>query len=605
MTTPLAGLVEEEERLEGGARGLAALRLLLASLAIAVTLTLRVATEGTEAAAQLFGVHPVYTVAVAACIVDVVYLFALRHARAARRLALLVAAGLGADILMTSTLVYLTRGYASPYLPLLFVWVIAAGAVLSGRAAFGAASLVVVCLSSALILRHFSVYPGDGLERPAEVGGLWQAGAFHLAQSGAFFIVAYLAGVLSRHLAAAQLLADEVMASLHEGLLVLDRYGRVSFANRRAARLLGVELPRRAAMEEALSGERLPPARALLASQRRFGPVLVELPGVVEGGEPLTLAISGTAVRSPRGAFRGLIAVISDRSAERALSAARRLAEQRRQLGELAMSIAHEIRNPLGAIRSAVQEIGREPALSATGKELADVVLAESDRLDRIVGDFLTFARPKPPALTTVRLRNLVADAQEIAARSIPPGKAVEVVNEVDAGTICLADADQLRQALLNLDLNAIAAIDGAGRVRVSARPMGRAEFLSALPADRRARLSAVAPMDWGASRPGLVLEVADNGTGMDPEALRRAGEPFFTRRAGGTGLGLAIVERIASAHGGAVNVTSEPGAGTTVQIWLPAAATLRPRSAKPATQGEEESSSLRSTSRERTGNGG
>lgn len=571
MTSPLAGFVEDEERLAGGARGLAALRLALATLAIAVTVILQASRDlaGTASAGpMLLGWHPVYSAAIAYCVVEVVYLFLLRYARAARRLAWLVTAGLAADIIVGSVLVYLTGGYESAFLPLLFVWIIAAGTLLSARMAFGAASLAVVGLSTSLILRHFGVYPGGVPGRPEASGELWRAGAFHLGQSGASFAVAYLTGALSRQLAAAQLVADQVLASLQEGLVVLDRELNVRFANPEAERLLGVELRRREPISNVLAGDRLEMIRRMFTARGRFGPALVELQAP-EDRQTQTLAISGTPARSPQGAFRGLIAVISDRSAERQLEEARRLAEQRRTFSELAMSIAHEIRNPLGAVRSAIQEIGREPQLSGGARELVDVVLSESDRLDRIVTDFLTFARPRPPVLAPVRMRLLVDETAETIMLSSAENAGVEMVNDVPAGTELMADAELLRQVLLNLGLNAVAAMPGGGKISVTTREESLGDFCSRMIPVRRARRAASGLSEEPAGRAGLTLLVRDEGTGMDPETLRRAGEPFFTTRSGGTGLGLAIVERVAAAHGGAVNIESE-ASGTEVQIWFP-----------------------------------
>jgi two-component system sensor histidine kinase PilS (NtrC family) len=573
LTTPLAGLVEEEERLEGGARGVAALRLLLATLAIAVTAVLESARDVTELLRprpEILGWHPVYSAAVAYCFLELIYLFLLRYARAARRLALLVASGLAADILLGSALVYFTGGYESAFLPLIFVWVIAAGTVLSGRMALGAASLAVVGLSAGSVLRYLHLFPYEAVRDVSTTAELWRGGGFHLAQSGALFAVAVLTGMLMRHVAAAQLVADHVLTVLQEGLVVLDRELKVRFANHEAGRLLGLDLPRGQPISEAGADARLSAVLRMLTARKAFGPAVVEV-SPADYGPPLTLAISGAPVLSPRGAFRGLIAVISDRSAERRLEEVGRLAEQRRAVSELAMSIAHEIRNPLGAVRSAVQEIGREQQLSPDGRELVDVILSESDRLDRIVGDFLTFARPRPPVMARVDVRALATEAEELVSRSTPGGKKIEMVNEVPGGTEVSADTEQLRQALLNLGLNATTAIDGSGSIRVATRREALGEFLSRMSAARRARRVAAGLAEDPAGQAGLVIRVTDDGVGMDKETLRRAGEPFFTTRPGGTGLGLAIVERVASAHGGAVNIDSAPGEGSAVEIWLPA----------------------------------
>ncbi len=574
MTTSLAGFVDEEERLADGARGIAALRLVLATLAIAITLILEAARDGSGPAAagpQLFGWHPVYSAAIAHCIVEIVYLFLLRYARAAQRVAALVTAGLAADVLVGSALVYLTGGYESAFLPLIFVWIIATGTVLSARMAFGAASLAVVGLSAGLMLRHFGIFPGGAPGRPEASAELWRAGAFHLGQSGALFVVAYLTGALSRQLAAAQLVADQVLASLQEGLVVLDRNLLVRFANPEAERLLGVRLPLTRPVAELLADERLEMVRRMFTAHGKFGPALVELSS--PGNESsFTLAVSGTPARSPQGAFRGLIAMISDRSAERQLEEARRLAEQRRIFSELAMSIAHEIRNPLGALRSAIQEIGREPRLSSSARELVEVVLSESDRLDHIVTDFLTFARPRPPQLAQVRMRALIAEAIETISLSAPEGQRVEFVNEVPGDTEIAADAELLRQALLNLGLNAVPGLGADGNIHIGTRTETLGEFCSRMSPARRARRTASGLTEEPAERGGLTLFLRDNGVGMDADTLRRAGEPFFTTRPGGTGLGLAIVERTATAHGGAVNIESEPAKGTEVQLWLPRA---------------------------------
>jgi two-component system, NtrC family, sensor histidine kinase PilS len=574
VSTSLAGFVEEEERLAGGARGIAALRLVLATLAIAITLILEAARDVSGPAAagpQLFGWHPVYWAAIAHCIVEVVYLFLLRYARAAQRVAALVTAGLAADIIVGAALVYLTGAYESAFLPLIFVWIIAAGTVLSARMAFGAASLAVVGLSTGLLLKHFGIFPGGVPERPETSAELWRAGAFHLGQSGALFVVAYLTGALSRQLAAAQLVADQILASLQEGLVVLDRNLLVRFANPEAERLLNVRLPLARPVAELLGDERLEMVRRMFTARGKFGPALVELSSP-DGESLLTLAVSGTPARSPQGAFRGLIAVISDRSAERQLEEARRLAEQRNTFSELAMSIAHEIRNPLGAVRSAVQEIGREPRLSSSARELVEVVISESDRLDHIVTDFLTFARPRPPQLAPVRLRSVVAEAIETILLSTREEQHVEFVNQVPDYTEIVADAEFLRQALLNLGLNAVPGLGDDGSIHIGTRAETLGEFCSRMSPTRRARRAASGLTEELAERGGLTLFMRDNGEGMDADTLRRAGEPFFTTRPGGTGLGLAIVERITTAHGGAVNIESKSGKGTEVQIWLPRA---------------------------------
>lgn len=562
-------MVEHGERLLRGARGVAALRLFLACLAISVTVALQVSGQGLAAdGGRLLGWHPVYWAAIITCGLDVVYLVLLRLLRGGRGTAAVVASGLAGDVLLGTVLVYLTGGHESAFLPLLFVWIISAGSLFSARMAYAAASLTVMFLSAGELLRYGGVYPYAGYPEAAAGEHLRRAAAFHLAQSGALFTVAYLAGALARHLAAAKLVAKQVLAAMRDGLIVLDHRNRILYSNGEAARLLATDLPGGRDISDPLRGERLETVRRRLVSRQRFGPDIVSLdsPG---GGCEFTLALSGSPVLSARGSFQGLVAVISDRSAERQLEEAQRLAEGRRTVAEVAMSIAHEIRNPLAAIRSAVQEIGRERTLSPSGRELAEVVISESDRLDRIVADFLAYARPRPAERIPTELRELAEDTVTLIARSAPPAGGLHIENAVPHGYEVDVDRSQIRQALLNLGLNALGAMLDGGVLRFSARPAGLGEFLSTLSPRRRARqdgaLRALPP-----GTPGVILEVTDNGAGMDAETLGRCGEPFFTTRPDGTGLGLATVERIVAAHGGTINVRSARGSGTAVELWLP-----------------------------------
>jgi len=223
------------------------------------------------------------------------------------------------------------------------------------------------------------------------------------------------------------------------------------------------------------------------------------------------------------------------------LAEAKRLAT----IGSLAAGVAHEIRNPLSSLRGFAQLFatklkGQEPLSS-----YACTMVQEADRLNRVVTDLLYLARPRELAPDRVDLAQVVEGLRGLLRFDL---EAKGVTPELDlAETRLCADEDALKQALLNLIVNALDALpDEGGRVILSARREENGE---------------------GA---GVWVSVADNGQGMDEAVRSQAFEPFFTAKRQGTGLGLAIVQGIMRAHKGRALIDSAPGAGATVRLFFP-----------------------------------
>jgi signal transduction histidine kinase len=232
--------------------------------------------------------------------------------------------------------------------------------------------------------------------------------------------------------------------------------------------------------------------------------------------------------------------------AEEALRRRDRLAA----MGELASTVAHEVRNPLNAVGMTAQRLKREflGATPADGRdrgeleELLSVMSSETQRIDRIVQQFLEYARPPRLAPEAVDLGALVRDVGE-RARSLAGVRGVAVEVEAAGSGTAVVDPGQLRQALDNLVRNAVEATPEGGRVSLAAR------------------------REDG----GHVVEVRDAGRGIEPDHLPRIFDLYFTTKADGTGVGLAVTQQIVTAHGGTIEVDSRPGAGTTMTVRLPA----------------------------------
>ncbi len=244
------------------------------------------------------------------------------------------------------------------------------------------------------------------------------------------------------------------------------------------------------------------------------------------------------------------IFAFSDRTREATLE--RELAESRNlaSLGQMAATVAHELRNPLGAIQGFADLLHRDLAGQPALRRQAERILRGVEGANRIVSDLLEYTRPVAPHRLPVALANLLDESLAAwrAGASSPERAAADLVVDPDLPD-CLCDARLLQQALQNLYANAVQAMDGGGTFFVRARAAG--------PAGRPDRLRIV---------------VRDTGCGLGADEVARIFQPFYTTRPGGTGLGLPLVRRIVEAHGGHVHVVSAPGRGTSVVLDLPAA---------------------------------
>lgn len=223
-------------------------------------------------------------------------------------------------------------------------------------------------------------------------------------------------------------------------------------------------------------------------------------------------------------------------------------------VGTLASGLAHEIRSPLNSLNLNMQLLEEDLGAAAPGvsrgdgssTRLLEITRSEITRLERLVSDFLRYARPRRLELQKVRCEELLELTRSVLhGHARVSGTSIEVL-DATAGASVRVDREQIQQLLLNLCENALHATSETSRPRIE------------LLAERR-----------GEGR--VALGVRDNGSGMTEEDIRHATELFYSQRRGGTGLGLAIVERIASAHEGSLNFESKPGEGTTVWLELDA----------------------------------
>jgi signal transduction histidine kinase/HAMP domain-containing protein len=212
-------------------------------------------------------------------------------------------------------------------------------------------------------------------------------------------------------------------------------------------------------------------------------------------------------------------------------------------MGEIAAVVAHEARNPLGALSNCIQLLRQNPAITGEDAELLTIMQNESKRLNDIISDFLTFGRPRAPQFTPVDLHELIDATWALLQRDDRCPKTIGFERRFDGTlTSVSADRDQLRQVFWNLLLNAVQAMRQGGTLTVETRQAGRS----------------------------VEVLVRDTGAGIPAAVQARIFEPFVTTKSGGTGLGLAIVRRIVDDHGGTITVSARDGAGTCFVLSLP-----------------------------------
>nr|WP_225938011.1 ATP-binding protein [Myxococcus sp. RHSTA-1-4] len=462
------------------------------------------------------------------------------------------------DLVIATGLVMLTGGGDSPFTFTYSLAVISGAILMERRGALALAAGGSLVYAGVVLGLHEGL-PAGGLQLTRHTSFLLVS---HVL---AMFLVAVLAGYLSRQLSAAggalsarekdlhrlESLQAQILAYMPSGLVTCDAGGRVTFVNRAAGAILGIgEAGRGRMLEELLPG--------VLHLGRRTS--RRELTVRTSAGERiLGLSITPLADES-EGA---LLIVFQDLTELRRMEDGLRRADRLAALGTMSAQLAHEIRNPLAAMKGSAQLLGQDRAADAMTVKLTGVLVREADRLSRLVEDFLRFARPPTPSRREVRLERLVVETMDML-RGDPLARDVRL--EVDVGgepVHALLDPDQLQQVLLNLARNALQATGPQGLVRVVLKREGGEVALSV----------------WNAGAP---IPRAD---------LPRLFEPFFTTREGGTGLGLATAHSIVRAHGGDIRVHSEEGAGTRFDVLLPASLE-RPES--PPAEGPPSSSGTR-----------
>jgi signal transduction histidine kinase len=335
---------------------------------------------------------------------------------------------------------------------------------------------------------------------------------------------------------------ERLVDGLGEGLQLVDGDFQVRHANRWMHGRFGPVVGRRCF--ELVNADGRPCPGCPLGRRGELGEaehVHVE----VTGPRERRFALNCAPVRQPDGQVF-LLELVADVTEQERLRARLTEAQRLAAAGELAASVAHEIRNPLAAIVNATTLLAAEETLTADERATTlTAIKTEARRLNRILSDFLLFALPSTPRLVEGDVQEVVQHVAGLIRDDGARARGVDLDVRVEPALPAVAhDPDLMAQVLWNVALNGVEAMEGRGRLRFEVR------------------------RDNG----HVVMAVSDTGCGIPDDDLRRIFEPFYSRKRGGSGLGLTIARRIVESHGGRIDVESAPGAGTRFSILLPAA---------------------------------
>jgi two-component system, NtrC family, sensor histidine kinase PilS len=348
----------------------------------------------------------------------------------------------------------------------------------------------------------------------------------------------------------ARLDTSDILQSMNNGLIAFDMTGRVMYLNLAAQNILQLDGAGGGLRYDALFGERGRELSSVIEREltKPSSGADEEVSILDLNGVSVPIGLTAVPLHDTDGSRRGIIVNFKDLTEKQKLIEMIRQSDRMAAIGELSAAIAHEIRNPLASIGNAVEllaeEIGsRDSQISL----LVNVILKESERLQRISSEFLNFARMKTPEIQPVELKKMVGEVLLLIGNDPRKTEEIAIRNKITGNPVVRFDPDQLRQLMINVIINSLEALDGRGTIDIGVEKNKKKP-------------------DGGFLR----LVIADDGPGFSADAIPSVFEPFYSTKKEGTGLGLALVRKMAVSNHGRVFARNRSGGGAEIDLDIP-----------------------------------
>jgi two-component system sensor histidine kinase PilS (NtrC family) len=459
------------------------------------------------------------------------------------------------DALLIAWLVWRTGDLTSPYITLFIVLISVSSVFLSALETLLTAGLCVLLFTGlSILVATDSIYSFGAMPEAAKIV---QIVGFH---NVAFLVVGLLASRLSdrrasgeqlketaKSLANLRVLHERIVESIRSGLVTTDLSGEIYTFNAAAAEITGFRASEMVGKTifSLFGNIHLPITDSLDATDTGDAPPRFETDILTPEGFAVRVGYAISPLVGEKGETTGLILTFQDLTEIRTMEENVRRKDRLAAVGRVAAGLAHEIRNPLGAMRGAIQVLQAQTPPESAQSSLMEIILRESDRLNKIITNFLTYARPRVSSFSETDVREAVSDTFTLLKHSPDVKENHHLQTDLpDKPILISADPTQLKQIFWNLARNAIQAMPDGGDLKIKLEEIPKAERIRIL--------------------------FEDNGRGMSASQVEQLFEPFANSTTGGTGLGLSIVYQIVRDHSGTINVRSREGDGTTITVEFP-----------------------------------
>jgi two-component system sensor histidine kinase PilS (NtrC family) len=462
------------------------------------------------------------------------------------------------DVLLISFLIYITGGTGSVFNFFYILSIISASIFLGRRGSFLIASQSSFLYGALINLEYYKIIKPEGgqIILASESRSTTDILYFVIMNIIAFYLVAFLSSHLSEQVKSSQrelhekqidldylkALHNNIVQSVNTGILTIDKDNRITSFNKAAEEITGFKLNQ---IYYYKIGETFPGLEEIINQSSPIDPSnRYETEHIKTDGEKVFLGFSFSPLKDTSNNDLGKIIIFQDLTKLKEMEDQIKRSDRLAASGQLAAGIAHEIRNPLASMSGSIQILKNDLDLTDVNKQLMDILIRETERIDLLIDEFLLFASPDEKKKEKINLYNIILDILQILKNDALWNKNIVPHLALQEESFIKGNFNQIKQLFFNIIINALQAMTKGGELKIL--------------------------MDSNHNKESVKITISDSGSGIPQENIKKIFDPFYTTKEKGVGLGLSIVHKIIENHNGKIIVNSEQNKGTSFNIYLP-----------------------------------